>query len=157
MTGNKGIDTIIAALATVASLLTVGVFVYTEMIYEKPLPDNEQAVEELMTQSKQQLFSDYFKLEPLIINLPSSKTSRLRFLSIKTHIKPFKSEYLDILEKEKAYIHDIVIDIVSGMKPDELNSLYGKILLDGRIKKTINKRFNKPIVEAIFFSKFTIQ
>ena len=157
MTGNKTLDTAIAGIAVVASLLAIGVFIYTEIIYEKPLPDNEDAVEELMGESKKQIFSDYFKLEKLIINLPSSKTSRLRFLTINAHIKPFKPEYLDILEKEKAYIHDIVIDIVSNMKPDELNSLYGKILLDGRIKKSINTRFNKPVVEAIYFSKFTVQ
>lgn len=157
MTGNKGLDTILTALALVATLAAMGVFIYTEMIYEKPLPDNEDAVQELMGQSKKQIFSDYFKLEPLIINLPTNKNSRLRFLSIHTHIKPFKPEYLDILEKDKAFIHDTVIDITSNMKADELNSLYGKILLDGRIKKSINSRFNKPIVEAIYFSKFTVQ
>ncbi|MBY0416372.1 MAG: flagellar basal body-associated FliL family protein, partial [Bdellovibrionales bacterium] len=39
----------------------------------------------------------------------------------------------------------------------ELNSLSGKILLEDRLKREINKALKKPVVKNIFFASFIVQ
>ena len=156
MTGNKTVDTIIIGLLTLASLGTLGVFVYTVMLYERPLPNNERLQEELISDSKASTQIDSYKMDKMIINL-KSRQSRLRFLDVELHLRPFKSEYTENFDKNKAFIHDSIIDIAGHMDPAELNSLHGKVLLEHRIKTRLNSYFGKSMVKDIFFSKFVVQ
>lgn len=156
MTGNKTIDTAIAGLAILVTLGTLGSFVYTEMIYKKPLPSESLNRDLLNQEPKKDLLIEPFKLKPITINL-RSPTRRLRFLEIEVHLVPFKEEYKEKLSQVESYLYDAIIDIAGAMEPDELNSISGKILLEERIKKRIQSRFNKEIVKEIFFSKFVVQ
>ena len=54
-------------------------------------------------------------------------------------------------------VQDRIIDITSKMGPDELNSLSGKILLEDRLKREINKTMKKPMVKNIYFASFIVQ
>ncbi len=156
MTGNKKIDTILVAISTLASLVVLGIFIYTEMVFKKELPQEQAEREEFMADSKKLTVSDMVKLDKMIINIRSNN-SRLRFLDLQAHLVPFKNKQAESIEKEKAIIQDIFIDIAARMQPTELNSISGKILLESRLKKRINTLWEKPIVKEIFFSKFVIQ
>lgn len=156
MTGNKMIDTVIVGLCVLASAATAGIFVYTEMLFEKPTIDQQREIRRAKEQTLAVTRPESFKLDKLIINLHSRKT-RLRFLDVQIYLVPFKSEYGDLLEAAKARINDSVIDIVSRMDPKELNSLAGKDILKNRIKNAVNVIVNKQAVKRINFSKFVVQ
>ena len=156
MTGKKLIDTILIGLMLLATLATVGVFVYTQILYERPLPNPAAEKAKMMAQAKEQLFPNSYKLDKLIINLPS-KSSRLRFLDVQAYLVPFSSEATDSFDKKKAKIQDIFIEVASAIEPNELGTISGKILLESRLKKKINELFPKPLVKNIQFTDFVIQ
>jgi flagellar FliL protein len=156
MTGNKAIDNVILFLTLLATAGCLGVFVYTEMIYKKPLPQNDVEMAALMKDGKEQVFPAPFKLDPLIINLKSRKT-RLRFLNLQIYIVPLNNNSDDLFENSRAMINDAIIQIAGAMEADELNSISGKILLEDRIKKAINEITRVQVVKGLLFTKFVIQ
>lgn len=156
MTGNKTIDNAILFLALLGTAGCLGVFVYTEMIYQKPLPQNDTELANMMKDSKETVFPAPFKLDPLIINVKSRKT-RLRFLNLQVYIVPLKPNSTDLFESKRAMINDAIIDVAGRMEPDELNSISGKILLEDRVKKEINQIVNQQIVKGLLFTKFVVQ
>src|SRR5690606_2228374 len=91
LTGKKLVDTILIGLMLLATLATMGVFVYTQFLYEKPLPDPAAERAKMHEQAKAQLFPNSYKLDKLIINLPS-RSSRLRFVDMQIYLVPFNSE-----------------------------------------------------------------
>ena len=156
MTGKKIIDSILMGTMILASLAALGVFVYTQILYEKPLPDNQLQTEKLIKDSKNINFPDAYKLDKLTINLESD-SSRLRFLDVQVFLVPFESSQTSLFEEHKAVIQDLVIDVTDSMTPSELNSVSGKILLESKIKKAINGNLGGKIVKKIYFSRFVIQ
>lgn len=156
MTGNKTIDTALIGLLTLASMATLGVFIYTEMVYQKPLPEEKIEKEALKKDSEQAVAPEIYKLDKLIINL-NSQGSRLRFLDVEIHLVPYKSDALETFDSQKAFIVDAIIDISSNMSPEELNTVAGKVLLEERIRRRLNDFFGKSLVKEIFFSRFVVQ
>jgi len=156
MTGSKTIDTALMGFATLATLAALGVFVYTEMVFKRPLPDNQIEKANLIKDSESSVAPEVFKLDKMIINL-NSAGSRLRFLDVEIHLVPFKSQSVERFEAQKAIIKDAIIDISSNMEPDELNSVAGKILLEERMRRRINDFYGKPLVKEIYFSRFVVQ
>ena len=145
-------------LTVVGLLMTVGLFglfVYTEVIYKRPLPNAEKEFEELKSKGIYVNTSKGLRLKKITVNIKSKK--RLRFMNAELDLIPFKEKYLNKLEDNKAYIRDSIIDIASNMTATELTSLSGKILFEERIKKQLNLKFKKPILKEIFFSSFVIQ
>lgn len=156
MTGNKMIDTVLTALLLAATLGALGSFVYTQKIYERPLPNNEAEEKKLIENVKKSTFVESFELGKLIINL-KGRTTKLRFLEVECHFRPFKDSYVELLSNNKSYINDTVIDVAGSFTPSELNSVSGKILLEERLKTRLNSYFNKSIVKEVYFSRFVVQ
>jgi flagellar protein FliL len=156
MTGNPKIDRIIVGISTLLCLALFGVFLYTEVLYEKPLPENKQEYEKMVAEAKGQTLSESYKVDHLIINLPS-QSKRLRFLDINLHITPFKPTDHKILEENKSLINDVIISTASLMEPNDLNTISGKILLESRLRKNINTKLEKDIVKDIYFTHYVVQ
>lgn len=156
MTGNGLIDKIIMGLTVLVGSLIIGVFVYTTMLYQKDPIDEQDQLNRLKTDSKLASLGETYKINQLIINL-NSETSRLRFLDITPHFVTFKKEHIDLLTKNESIVSDTVITVAGKMDPEELNTVAGKILLESRIKKELNRRLNTDAVKEIYFAKFVIQ
>ena len=156
MTGKKLVDTILIALMVLSTAATMGVFVYTQFLYERPLPNPAEERAKMHEEAKAKLFPNSYKLDKLIINLPS-KSSRLRFVDMQIYLVPFQSEATEAFDKKKAAIQDFIIATVSSMEAEELGSVSGKILLENRIKKGVNSFYPKPLVKSIQFTDFVIQ
>lgn len=156
MTGKKIIDTILVGLMLLVTFGTIGVFVYTQYFYERPLPDPETERLKMQAEAKAQLFPNSYKLDKMVINLPT-RSSRLRFLDMQAYLVPFNSEATEIFDKNKAAIQDVIIDIASAMQPEELGTVTGKILFEKRIKERVNGLFQKPVVKSVQFTDFVIQ
>ena len=156
MTGNKTVDNILLALMFLATGAALGTFVYTEMVYKRPLPKDEVELANLKNDTKGVSTPESYKLDKLTVNL-TSKTRRLRFLDVQIHLVVFKKDDISRLEEIKPIINDIIIDVAAGMEPDELNSIAGKLIFENRVKKNINKNFKKSVVKELFYTKFVVQ
>ena len=156
MTGKPFIDKILIALNLATLLGGLGLFVYTNMIYKRPLPDEAAELEDLKNSARKGTEVAAYKLDKMTINL-HSETARLRFIDLEAHLLPFKEEETKILETNKTQILDAIMDVTSNMSPEDLNSISGKILLENRLKTRINDLLGVQVVREIFFSSFVVQ
>ena len=156
MTGKKMIDLIILGLSLLATLAALGVVLYTTKMFKRPLPNSELEKAKLLASGKTFKPIKSYKMKRVIINLPS-RSKKLRFLEVITEIIPFKSDQVAEIEKNKHIVRDTFLDIAGEMKPDELNSLTGKILLENRIKRRLNQAIGTKVVQELYFTKFVIQ
>ena len=139
-----------------ASLVAVLLFVYTQIIYEPPLPDNELEKMELKKDSRSEVVTKSFKVDKLIVNLPSHR-KRLRFLAITTHLVPFKENEIKEIKKKETLIKNVIIEQTSKFQANELNTISGKVILEDRLRKALNALFSKETIKDIYFSLFTVQ
>lgn len=149
-------ETVLVGIGTFLSLAVLGVFVYVQMVYEKPMPSDHWEREELLEVSKQDVFIESYKIDKLVVNL-LSRTNRLHFLDVEMHLRPFQSHQIDYFKHNKAFIYDTIINTAGNMSPKELNSIYGKTLFEDRIKKRINNHLPHKALREIFFSRFVVQ
>lgn len=156
MTGNKNLDYIILIISGLACFGVLGTYIYTNVVYERPLPQDLVEKAKLLKDAKKVVFTEPYKLDKLTINL-QSRTRRLRFLDVEIHLVPFKSKYNDLLDQNKSTISDSIINLAGEMEPEELNSISGKLLLEHRIKETINANLGGDVIKEVLFSKFIVQ
>lgn len=156
MTGNPGVDKIIMGLnAIVVGGAAALVFFAHNMI--KPPSVDEQAqytgmARDAMVDFKKQpvLFDE------VVVNL-YSRERRLRFLNLIMSLDVYEEGQQQRVDTMKPIIFDALIDITGNMKPEELNSITGKILLETRLKNKINTIVDHKLVKKVYFSKFIIQ
>ncbi len=149
-------NNIIGILSVVTTAATLGLFIYSTSIFEKPMPDNSIELTALKTDSSKVVVNEAYQVKKIVINL-KSPPERLRYLDVTAQLVPFKAETIPIMEKNMAFIKDTFIKIAGEMTPEELNSISGKILLEDRIKRTINSTIKINLVKKIFFTDFVIQ
>jgi len=151
----KWISKILIFLYLVISCATLYLFI-SWYHYEKPQIDESKARREFLEESKKLKVSDTLKIENLIINLPA-RSRKLRFLDLSTHIVPFDEKDLKILEEQEYIIRDSIIEIAGKMRPVQLNSISGKLILEDRIVKRINDIYKYDIIKELVFSKVLVQ
>tara|TARA_Y100001970_G_C14186169_1_gene832732 strand:+ start:1084 stop:1554 length:471 start_codon:yes stop_codon:yes gene_type:complete len=156
MTGKKMIDLILLGLSLLATLAALGVIVYKEIIFKRPLPNSEIEKAKLLASGQTFKPINSYKMKRVIVNLPS-RSKKLRFLEITTEIVPFNDDQVAEIEKNKHIVRDAFLDIAGEMSPEELNSLTGKILLENRIKTRLNKEMGTKIIQELYFTKFVVQ
>lgn len=155
MTGKPTLDKILLALGLISSIAVLGMFIYTDILFQKPLPDDQKEFEELKAASKKINVTTGYTLKKVTINLKS--TRKLRFLSTEIVLIPFKREQTQTIEDNEAMIRDIIIDTGSNMTAKELSAITGKIIFEEMIKDRINQTQKRPLVKEVFFSNFVIQ
>jgi flagellar FliL protein len=160
MTGKKLIDIILLATMTLTTFLVIGLFYYTEKIYKRPPIDEKKEREAFLKESNPKELPAFFKIEKITVSLvpkdPSSN-QRMRYVELEIHLVLFSSSDAGIIKTYLSVVQDKIITVASKMGADELNSLTGKILLEDRLKKEINKALGKAILKSIFFSRYMVQ
>ena len=71
-------------------------------------------------------------------------------------IEPIDGVLIEDIEKHHIYIKDIAIEVAGQMKPSELNSISGKILLEEN-KKKVSKSYPRNLISRIYYQKFIVQ
>lgn len=143
-----------------STLAVSGLFYYTEKVYKRPPIDEAAEQAALMAEVNANALPTFFKVDKMTISLtPKNEAlnSRMRWLEIEIHMVLFEEKELEAMKINLPLVQDRIIDISSKMGPDELNSLSGKILLEDRLKREINKSLGKPAVKNIFFASFIVQ
>jgi flagellar FliL protein len=152
------INTILIFLTALVTAGALGVFVYTLIIFKKPGIDNETEFAKMKVDvTKSVEVVKPYTTEPILVNLIGSTSARLRFLSIVVNFVAISNDQVEKFETNKIEIKDMIIDITSKMRPDELNQVTGKILLNERIKTRLNEFYKEQIVKDIFFSEYVVQ
>ncbi len=156
MTGNPGLDKILLGINGLIVLAATALTIYSHT-FIKPKPTNEDLEFTGMVQdSMRELQKPQIQFPEMVINL-YSRESRLRFLNLKMTVETFEQSQNQTVETAKPMVQDALIDIASNMRPQELNSVTGRILLEARIKKKANAKLPEPAIKKIYFSKFIVQ
>mgnify|MGYP000224038940 CR=1 FL=1 len=156
MTGNPGLDKIILALNAIVIGGACALVVYSHTMIKKPLADGSLEFGNLIEGTVNEMQKPPVTLDEIIVNL-YSKERRLRYLNTQMNIDLFYERDREDVSSLKAQIFDAIIDIAGNMKPSELNSVTGRILLESRIKTRVNQTAKKSLVKKIYFSKFIVQ
>lgn len=156
MTGNKNLDKIILLINGVVIAAAVALVAYSHTMITKPQTDGNSEFGGLIDDSMREFQKAPVTLDQITVNL-YSRERRLRFLDTQMNIALFsEKDRADVVEI-KTHIFDALIDIAGNMKPSELNSVTGRILLENRIKKRVNSLVGRSLIKKIYFSKFVIQ
>lgn len=156
MTGNPKLDKILLGVNGLVALLAAGLVIYSHTSL-KPMPTNQSAEELALQQNAEmanQITPQMFK--KMVVNIHSERT-RLRYLEAEIGLLPFHEDQKDLLKKGEFLLQDALIDIAGKMTPEDLSSVTGKILLEGRLKKNLNEKYGIPIIKQIYFTKFIVQ
>ncbi|MBD67037.1 MAG: hypothetical protein CME62_17680 [Halobacteriovoraceae bacterium] len=156
MTGNPTLDKILLLINGAIVAAATALVIYSHMGIKAP-PINEGAEFGSAIESSMDEFQKVpLSMEEIVVNL-YSREARLRFLDTKMDIELFKESDRDFVTSLKPIINDALIDIAGNMKPSEVNSVTGRILLETRIKERVNKHARRPVIKKIYFSKFIVQ
>lgn len=156
MTGKKLFDTLLIGLCFLSGTALLGVTVFRNVIYQKPIPSDAIEFASLKEDSMKYSKIEAYKLPPITVNLKSN-TSKLRFLDFEVFLVPYEADDVDRLDDYKPQIADTIIDATIYMDPDELNTPLGKMTLNHRIQKRVNKLMRKEVVRDVIYNKFIVQ
>lgn len=160
MTGKKMLDMILLGVMMLTTLAVIGLFYYTEKIYKRPPIDETKEREAFLKENDPKAMPVFYKIEKMTVSLvprDPNANQRMRYLEVELSLVLFKPEDAGIIKTYLMVVQDKIINVSSKMGAEELNSLTGKILLEDRLKKEINKTLGKPVVKSIFFSRYIVQ
>lgn len=156
MTGNPSLDKVLIALNGLIVALSTGLILYSHIAIKPPIEDEGLQMKGLYNSSIELSKITPVQFKPQIINL-YSRDVRLRFLEVQMNLEVFQESDKEIIDTFKSFITDSLINIAGNLAPAELNSVTGRILLETRIKNTVNERLKRKVIKKIYFSKFIIQ
>lgn len=156
MTGNPGLDKILLGINGIV-VLAAAALVFHAHNNINPPPTNQQLefgnmIEGVINENQKAPIT----LDKTIVNL-YSREARLRFLDTQMNIVLVQEKDRPYVDSLKYIINDALIDIAGNMKPDELNSVTGRILLENRVKSRVNHYAGRTVIKKIYFSRFIIQ
>lgn len=160
MTGKKLIDMILLGTMTLTTLAVIGLFYYTEKMYKRPPINESKEREAFLKEGNPKALPAFYKLEKMTVSLvPKDPTGiqRMRYIELEVHLVLFSGDDAGFIKTYLSVVQDKIITVTSKMGAEELNSLTGKILLEDRLKKEINKGLGKLAVKSIFFSRYIVQ
>lgn len=94
--------------------------------------------------------------DQVIVNLNSTKGSK-NYLKLKINLELRSEESVELYEKRKALIFDILLTTVSNKTKEELMSIGGKEELKEELKTSFNDMLGKKIIRNIYWRMFVIQ
>ncbi len=156
MTGNRSLDKIILAINALIVLGAVGTIWYSHNIIKPPVTDSQGQFTDMVSGSLSDFNRSPIVFKEIVVNL-YSRQKRLRFLNLTMNIEVYEAEQEEIIKTYKPFINDRLIDITGNMKPQDVNSVTGRILLESRIKNQVNRALGKKVIKKIYFSKFIVQ
>lgn len=156
MTGNPSIDKIILGINGIIMAAAAGLVYYSHNVLAPPPIDETGNFANMAQVSMQDLKKQPIVFKEKVVNL-YSRQRRLRFLNLIMNIEVYDEGQEKIVGLYKPLINDALIDITGNMKPEELNSVTGKLLLESRLKSKVNALIKKPVIKKIYFSKFIVQ
>ena len=136
MTGNPNLDKIILGINAVIVTAAAGLVYYSNNMILPPPTDSDQQFKQMVQGGLSDLNRPPVVFKEIVVNL-YSKQRRLRFLNLTMNIEVYEDGQEETIKLYKPFINDRLIDITGNMKPEEVNSVTGRLLLESRIKNQI--------------------
>lgn len=156
MTGNPLFDKILLGFNGLVALAAAGIVYYSHFML-KPEPTNITTEEQaLYDKAQAESMVSAYTITSKPVNL-YHEGARLRHLSTEMSIIPFEESDKEIIKNKEYIIKNALIEVAAHMTPEEVSTLTGKLILESRIKKYVNKSIGAPVVKKIYFGKFTVQ
>lgn len=140
----------------VVALACVGIVYYSHFMIKPEATDHHQEKLNMRASLGQQAEITPVPIKKFAVNL-SSHPSKLRFISLEMNILPFFEDQKKIISSNEYLIKDVVIELASHLKVEDVETVTGKMLFESRIKKQVNTKLGQPVIKQIFFSGFVIQ
>ena len=156
MTGNPSIDKIILGLNGLIIASATALVFYAHLGIKKPSTKTNLEFGNMIEGSMLELRKPPIIMDETVVNLYSREV-KLRFLNTQMNLVLFEEKDRELVMGMKPHIFDRLIDVAGNMKPKELNSVTGRILLETRVKTKLNDLTKRPVIKKILFSKFIIQ
>jgi len=156
MTGNPGLDKIIIAINGIVVAAAAALVFYSHTQIKPIQTDKSLEFGNLIEGSVSEHQKAPITMDEIVVNL-YSREARLRFLNTQMNIVLLQEKDRNYVTSLKVIINDALIDIAGNMKPEELNSVTGRLLLENRIKERVNKFAKRTVIKKILFSKFIVQ
>jgi flagellar protein FliL len=156
MTGNPGLDKILLGLNGIVVALAAALIVYSHTMIKPQAVNQNAEYTNLVRFATVENQKAPVVFKNTVVNL-YSRESRLRFLDVEINVEVYQDGMQTQVQNIKPILFDTLIDIAGNTKPEDLNSVTGKILLESRLKTKVNELINKKLIKQIYFSKFIIQ
>jgi flagellar FliL protein len=156
MTGNSKFDKIILGLNAVVVIAAASLIWYSHNILSSPPTNSQKQFSDLIDSSVSDFKRSPVTFKEIVVNL-YSRQRRLRFLNLTMNIEVYDNGQEELVKTYEPFINDRLIDIAGNMKPEDVNSVTGRILLESRIKKNFNEAVGSKVIKKIYFSKFIVQ
>lgn len=156
MTGKPLFDKILLGLNALVALGAAGMVFYSHNVL-KPVPTDQKAEEAALVQTAEaERQVQPYNFKSIVVNIYSQGT-RLRYVEVELSVLPFQEADKALIKEREYVFKNALVSVAGAMGPEELSSVTGKILLESRLKKTINEALGAPVVKKIFFAKFIVQ
>ena len=156
MTGNPTIDKIVLGLNGLIISASTALVIFAHVGLKKPDTKRNLEFGNMIENSMLELQKPPVVLDKIVVNLYSREV-KLRFLDTQMNLVLFEEKDREFVMGLKPHVFDALIDIAGNMKPKELNSVTGRILLETRVKNKVHELLKRTVIKKILFSKFIIQ
>lgn len=166
-TGAAKIVVIALALNAAALLVLLGAFIYTRVLYKRPVITEEQQRKyleaELDKKEKARIAAfvpTTYKIAPFEANLKST-TSRDRILSIGISLEMSDQSFQSMLEAKKPQFMNQLNQMIAGTSPEEIQTIQGRLLFKSKVLGIISEILKvekgpAPVTD-LYFTQFIIQ
>ncbi len=159
--GNK-IGLILGVLNTIVVAAVLGLFVYTKLIFKRPVVTESQEREKIIGAKKSTVAEKTLvSLDPITANLDPYKEAngkeKIHYVSISMSVEITDENDQGTFEDARPIIMDKILSILAKKKFEDLNQVQGRYILRSQIIDAANEYLGTPMVEDVYFSDFLLQ
>ena len=171
---------IISLLNTIAVIATLGLLVYSKILYKKPKITEESEKKHLAVvyaSPKPPPVPAWLKFESITVNIaptpadaPENKDnaperSNLHYVTTGFSLQIADQSKTDYIESARPFIVDQIITLLGRKKAQELSTVQGRYILKSQLLEILNKKIaelthdksNTPVVTNLYFDQFIVQ
>ncbi len=150
-------------LNSLAALAVLGLFVYSKVLYKRPVMT--ESAERVKLQKKEKLAAPMVKalvqLEPVTSNLDLYKNEAgkevAHLVSLTAVIEIRDEKEKERFEKVRPIFMDQLLEKLGHRTFQDLNQVQGRYLLRSELIESMNKIFGEPVLTEIYFLDFLLQ
>jgi len=162
----KNLGLILGVLNTVAIAAVLGLFVYTKLIFKRPVITEAKERAHLVDIAKKVDVNPNAKkvvisLDPITVNLDPFKDEKgkekIHFATLTVGVELRDESETGKFELAKPVVMDKIIQYLGKKKFEDLNQVQGRYIFRSQIIEAANEYLAAPVVTEVYFSDFLLQ
>jgi len=156
---NLSVSTLIILVNGVLILVTLAVFAYTKLMFQRPVIAEETEIqrrqEELKTPPKP-AENPLISFDQMTVNIAMT-SGKSHYATIAFTLEARDQEAVDMVNAKRTLILDKIIATLGKRQVTELNTIQGKLLLKSELLRQFNEMTKPGAVSDMYFSNFILQ